>query len=103
MFNCSGDSRGAFTPGVRFSNEDISFSLPTGTDVCDIGTFTIWCAAARSFFTRLVFPRTLFVSEVMEGWNIHQHNGTWCPLLYARTLFVSEVMEGWNIHQHNGT
>ena len=59
----SGRSNGAFRVGVRFSNEDITFSMPSGSDVCDIGTFTIWCEAARSFFTRLAFPRSTFVSK----------------------------------------
>ncbi len=59
---CRGDTRGAFRLGRRFNNEVITFSMPSNTDVCDIGTFTIWCELARSHFTRLVFPRTLFVS-----------------------------------------
>ena len=45
----------------RLENVDITVTLPEGTDVCDIGTLTIWCESMRAIFTRIEIPRNIFV------------------------------------------
>ena len=50
----------------RYSNEDFTVTLPVGTDLCDIGTLTIWCRPFRAIFTRIEIPRNIFVSSVMS-------------------------------------
>ena len=59
----SGQYAGSFQRR-RFSNEDVTVTLPAGTDVCDIGTITIWCQPFRAIFTRLAIPRSTFVSVI---------------------------------------
>ena len=46
----------------RYSNEDFTVTLPEGTDLCDIGTLTIWCRPFQAIFTRIEIPRDIFVS-----------------------------------------
>ena len=58
---------GAFIVGRSFSGEDLTIDLPSGTDVCDISTFTIWCEEASVFFSRLEVPRSTFVSAVFHA------------------------------------
>ena len=53
----------------RYSNEDFTVTLPVGTDVCDIGTLTIWCRPFRAIFTRIVIPRNIFVSVFIWKWS----------------------------------
>ena len=50
--------------GRRFTNEDFTVTLPTGTNVCDIGTLTIWCRRFQAIFTRIAIPRNIFVSNL---------------------------------------
>ena len=57
-----GDSRGAFKRGTQIADQDLTVDLPAGMDVCDIGTFTVWCETARVFFSTLVVSRDVFVS-----------------------------------------
>ena len=53
--------------GRRFTNEDFTVTLPTGTYVCDIGTLTIWCRRFRAIFTRIEIPRNIFVSNLCSN------------------------------------
>ena len=64
-FRTSGIYRGSFQRR-RFTNEDITVTLPDGTDACDIGTITIWCQPFRAIFTRLAIPRSTFVRLVQN-------------------------------------
>ena len=49
-------------PGRPYVNENVTVTLPAGTDVCDIGTLTIWCRQFTAIFTRLeLSPAELFV------------------------------------------
>ena len=51
-----------FAPGRPYVNENVAVTLPAGTDVCDIGTFTIWCRRFNAIFTQLeLSPAELFV------------------------------------------
>lgn len=52
-----------FQLGVPFTNAPFRFNLSEGVYACHIGTFTIWCRAARQFFTRIEIPSTIFVSQ----------------------------------------
>ena len=53
---------GNFASGRPYVNENVAVTLPAGTDVCDIGTFTIWCRPFKAIFTQLEFsPTDLFV------------------------------------------
>lgn len=47
----------------RFTDVDITVTLPDGVDACDIGTFTIWAQQERLVLTRIEIPRNIFVSE----------------------------------------
>jgi len=58
---CTPRSDGSFQRR-RYTNVDFSVTLPAGTDVCDIGTLTVWCRPFEAIFTRIVIPRTIFVS-----------------------------------------
>ena len=60
-FRTGGRYPGAFQRR-RFTNEDITVTLPDGVDACDIGTITVWCQPFRAIFTRLAIPRSTFVS-----------------------------------------
>ena len=63
VYTCStGDVEGAFQQGRAYSGEDVTIDLPSGTDVCDISTLTIWCEDFDAFFTRIEIPTSLFVS-----------------------------------------
>ncbi len=62
QFNYRNSGDGRFVFGRRYSSEDLTFDLPSGTDLCDVATFTIWCQAASVFFTRVDIPSSLFVS-----------------------------------------
>ena len=58
----TGGDIGAFRQGRRYSGEDLTVDLPSGTDVCDISTLTIWCEDFDAFFTRITIPAATFVS-----------------------------------------
>ncbi len=62
LFDYRNSGDGRFVLGRRYSSEDLTFDLPSGTDLCDVATFTIWCQAASAFFTRVDIPSSLFVS-----------------------------------------
>ena len=47
----------------RFTDVDITVTLPDGVDACDVGTFTIWAQQERLILTRIEIPRNIFVSE----------------------------------------
>ena len=47
----------------RYTDVDITVTMPEGTDVCDIGTLTVWCQPFEAIFTRIEIPRSIFVSE----------------------------------------
>ena len=64
----------------RYSNEDFTVTLPVGTDLCDIGTLTIWCRPFRAIFTRIEIPRNIFVSTVEHLYYGHHWDPTFCPL-----------------------
>ncbi len=65
---CSGgNSNGAFKLGVRYSNQDLTVDLPAGTNVCDIGTFTVWCEQAAVFFSVLKVNPDVFVSALVKS------------------------------------
>ena len=65
MYRTSGNYPGSFQRR-RFTNEDITVTLPDGVDACDIGTITIWCQPFRAIFTRLAIPRSTFVSACIK-------------------------------------
>ena len=65
VISCRGGSGGRLNR--RYSNEDLTFDLPSGTDMCDIATFTVWCEAASAFFTRIEIPRSTFVSSLSDS------------------------------------
>ena len=39
------------------------FTMPSGTTVRDIGTFTIWCERFTAIFTRLEFPANIVIPD----------------------------------------
>ena len=47
----------------RYRDVNITVTMPEGTDVCDIGTLTVWCEPFRAIFTRIEIPRSIFVSK----------------------------------------
>ena len=54
-------SDGSFK-NMYYNDVDITVTMPEGTDVCDIGTLTIWCQPFRAIFTRIKIPSDIFVS-----------------------------------------
>ena len=64
---------GRFVVGRRHTNTELTVNLPAGTTVCDIGTLTIWCRLARSFFTTIIIPPSTVVSW---GLGVITHTGT---------------------------
>ena len=54
-------SDGSF-PNRVHNGEDITATLPEGTDVCDIGTLSVWCQPFNVVFGFVDVPRSLFVS-----------------------------------------
>jgi len=61
------DTQEKFQLGVSFTNVPFRFNLPEGVYACHIGTFTIWCRAARQFFTRIEIPSTIFTNSSVEA------------------------------------
>lgn len=45
----------------RYTDVDVDVTLPDGIDVCDIGTFTIWCQPFNAIFTRIEISRDILV------------------------------------------
>jgi len=74
---CTPRSDGSFQRR-RYTNEDFSVTLPVGTDVCDIGTLTVWCRPFQAIFTRIVIPRTIFVSIPILAYMYLLVSGLYC-------------------------
>ena len=48
----------------RYTNEDVILDLPSGVNVCGIGTFTVWCSVGRITFTSVTLNANLYVSDL---------------------------------------
>ena len=79
----------------RYSNEEFTVTLPEGTDLCDIGTLTIWCRPFRAIFTRIEIPQNIFVSNYVPTRTCLLFNQsslialTWSWLVVIPSVFVS--------------
>ena len=62
-----GLSDGRFQYDRSFSGEQVIFTMPSGTTIHDIGTFTIWCRQFSAFFTTLAFPANIVISGGGNG------------------------------------
>ena len=56
-----GQADGRFTPGRRFNDEQVVFTMLNGTTIHDIGNLTIWCETFSAFFTKIVFPTNIVI------------------------------------------
>ena len=72
----------------RYNDVDITVTMPEGTDVCDIGTLTVWCQPFRAIFTRIEIPRSIFVSFTVLS------EPSKCSLWFQQRILISNPTAG---------